>query len=62
MEQTEHEQTGRGGINNYFYGNDNKVINLKLTQEQIAVLGSGNQLARNINNLFNTLTDQDHGK
>jgi hypothetical protein len=62
MEITEHEQKRCVGINNHFYGSVNQVINLKLSEELIAALGSNNQLAKTISNLFNPQKDQNYGE
>ena len=62
MEITEHEQKGCGGITNHFYRSVNQVINLKLSEELIAALGSNNQLAKTISNLFNPQKDQNYGE
>ena len=45
MDITEEEPKSRSGINNYYYGGVTNVINLRLSEEQIAVLGSGNNIA-----------------
>jgi hypothetical protein len=50
------------GINNHFYGSVNQVINLKLSEELIAALGSNNQLAKTISNLFNPQKDENYGE
>ena len=39
MEQDEQKARHSSGINNYYYGGVTKVINLKLTTEQIQALG-----------------------
>ena len=52
----------RGGINNFYYGRVTNVINLKLSKEQVAVLGSGNNIAETINSLVNPYIETGHGK
>ena len=52
----------RGGINNFYYGGVTNVINLKLSKDQVAVLGSGNNIAETINSLLNPHIDTGHGK
>ena len=39
MEQDDQKARHSSGINNYYYGGVTKVINLKLTTEQIKALG-----------------------
>ena len=39
MEQDEQKPRHSSGIHNYYYGGVSKVINLKLTTEQIKALG-----------------------
>ena len=58
----EEEKVSRGGINNYYYGGVQKVINIDLSKEQIAVFGSGNNIARTINSVLNPHIDNGHGK
>ena len=62
METTEEQTVGRGGISNFYYGSVTNVINLKLTKEQVEVLGSGNNIAETINSMINPNTEHDHGK
>jgi hypothetical protein len=62
MDTTEEQQLSRGGISNYYYGGVTNVINLKLTKEQVAVLGSGNNIAETINSILNPHIDNGHGK
>ena len=63
MEKTDEEICRHSsGIQNYYYGGVNNVINLKLTKEEIDIWGSGNQLAQTLSNLFNPLNQNGHGK
>lgn len=62
METTEEQQLGRSGISNYYYGGVTNVINLKLSKDQVAVLGSGNNIAETINSLINPNIKKDHGE
>lgn len=62
MEKTEEQQLCRGGISNYYYGGVTNVINLKLSKDQVAVLGSGNNIAETINSMLNPHIDAGHGK
>jgi hypothetical protein len=62
MDITDEQKLSRGGINNYYYGGVTNVINLKLSREQVAVLGSGNNIAETINSLINPHIDAGHGK
>ncbi len=62
MTTNENQQASRGGIVNVFYGINIQIINIKLTEEQIAVLGSGNQLATNISNMINNLSGNNYEK
>jgi len=59
---TEGQTLSRGGINNFYYGRVTNVINLKLSKEQVAVLGSGNNIAETINSLVNPYIETGHGK
>lgn len=62
MDITEEEPKSRSGINNYYYGGVTNVINLRLSEEQIAVLGSGNNIAETVNSIINPHIVNDHGK
>jgi hypothetical protein len=62
MEITEHEQTSCGGIIIHFHRSVNQVINLKLSDELIAAIGSNNQLAKTISNLLNPQKGENYGK
>jgi hypothetical protein len=62
MELIEEESRGRSGITNNYYGGVTNVINLKLTQDQVAVLGSGNNIAETINSVLNPYINNGHGK
>ena len=62
MEKPEEQNLSRGGISNYYYGGVTNVINLKLSKDQIAVLGSGNNIAETINSLINPNIKPNHGK
>lgn len=62
MDTTEEQRVSRGGISNYYYGGVTNVINLKLSKDQVAVLGSGNNIAETINSLINPNINKDHGK
>lgn len=62
METTEEQQLSRGGISNYYYGGVTNVINLKLSNDQVAVFGSGNNIAETMNSLINPIINKDHGK
>ena len=53
MDITEEEPKSRSGINNYYYGGVTTVINLRLSEEQVAVLGSGNNIAETVNSIIN---------
>ena len=53
MNVTEEESKGRSGINNYYYGGVTNVINLRLSEEQVEVLGSGNNIAETVNSIIN---------
>ena len=53
MDITEEEPKSRSGINNYYYGGVTNVINLRLSEEQVAVLGSGNNIAETVNSIIN---------
>lgn len=53
MNVTEEESKGRSGINNYYYGGVTNVINLRLSEEQVAVLSSGNNIAETVNSIIN---------
>ena len=62
MDTTEEQRVSRGGISNYYYGGVTNVINLKLSKDQVAVLGSGNNIAETINSLINPNIKKDHGE
>jgi len=62
METTDEQRPSRSGINNFYYGGVTNVINLKLSKEQVAVLGSGNNIAETINSLVNPYIETGHGK
>ena len=62
MDTTEEQRVCRGGISNFYYGGVTTVINLKLSKDQVAVLGSGNNIAETINSLINPNINKDHGK
>ena len=62
MDTTEEQQLSRGGISNYYYGGVTNVINLKLSRDQVAVLGSGNNIAETINSLINPNIKKDNGE
>lgn len=62
METTEEQKLSRGGISNYYYGGVTNVINLKLSRDQVAVLGSGNNIAETINSLINPNIKKDNGE
>ena len=62
MDTTEEQQLSRGGISNYYYGCVTNVINLKLSKDQVAVLGSGNNIAETINSLINPNVKKEHGE
>ena len=38
------------------------LINLKLTEEQVVVLGSGNNIAETVNSIINSNNKKDHEK
>ena len=48
MDTTEEQRVSRGGISNFYYGGVTNVINLKLSRDQVAVLGSGTTLQRRL--------------
>lgn len=50
---TEGQTLSRGGINNFYYGGVTNVINLRLSEEQVAVLSSGNNIAETVNSIIN---------
>lgn len=62
METTEEQKLSRGGISNYYYGGVTNVINLKLSRDQVAVLGSGNNIAETINSLINPNFKKENGE
>ena len=62
MDTTEEQRLSRGGINNFYYGGVTNVINLKLSKDQVAVLGSGNNIAETINSLVNPFIKTGDGK
>ena len=62
MDATEEQRVSRGGISNFYYGGVTNVINLKLSKDQVAVLGSGNNIAETINSLVNPFSKTDDGK
>lgn len=62
METTDEQQLGRSGISNYYYGRVTNVINLKLSKDQVSVLGSGNNIAETINSLINPNVKKEHGE
>ena len=62
MDTTEEQRVSRGGISNFYYGGVTNVINLKLSKNQVAVLGSGNNIAETINSLVNPFIKTDDGK
>ena len=62
MDTTDGQRQGRSGINNYYYGEVKNVINLKLSKDQVAVLGSGNNIAETINSLMNPFIKNGDGK
>jgi len=47
MESTEKEKSGRGGISNIYYGNVQKVINLKLARGQHLSVVNGKVIVEN---------------
>ncbi len=60
MITTEEEQFRRSGIYNYYYGEVTNVINLRLTEEQVAVLSSGNNIADTVNSIINPNVKNEH--
>lgn len=62
MVLTEEEKLSRGGITNFYYGGVTNVINLKLTKDQVAVFGSGNNIAETITSILNPNNQKEHGK
>lgn len=62
MDQEEMQVRHSSGIQNNYYGGVTNVINLKLTKDQIEILGSGNQLANTLSNLFNPQKSTEYGK
>jgi hypothetical protein len=60
MITTEEEQFRRSGIYNYYYGGVTNVINLRLTEEQVAVLSSGNNIADTVNSIINPNVKNEH--
>ncbi len=62
MNTNEEQTEGRNGINNFYYGHVTNVINLKLTKEQVDVLGSGNNIAESISNMFKPNRSKSHEK
>ena len=53
MDITEEEPKSRSGIKNYYYGGVTNVINVSLKKEDVAVFGSGNNIADTINSIIN---------
>ena len=62
MDITEEEPKSRSGIKNYYYGGVTNVINVSLKKEDVAVFGSGNNIADTINSIINPHIVNDHGK
>lgn len=62
MDTTEEQRVCRGGISNFYYGGVTNVINLKLSRDQVAVLGSGNNIAETINSIINPNMKKKDGK
>ena len=62
MDTTEEQRVSRGGISNFYYGGVTNVINLKLSRDQVAVLGSGNNIAETINSIINPNMKNNDGK
>ena len=62
MDTTDEQQVSRSGITNFYYGGVTNVINLKLSRDQVAVLGSGNNIAETISNLINPKSTYEDGK
>ena len=62
MDTPNEQRVSRGGISNFYYGGVTNVINLKLSRDQVAVLGSGNNIAETINSLINLCSKNDDGK
>ena len=62
MDTPEEQPVSRGGISNFYYGGVTNVINLKLSKDQVAVLGSGNNIAETINSLVNPFIKNGDGK
>ena len=62
MDTPNEQRVSRGGISNFYYGGVTSVINLKLSKYQVAVLGSGNNIAETINSLINLCSKNDDGK
>lgn len=62
MDVTEEEPKSRSGIKNYYYGGVTNVINVSLKKEDVAVFGSGNNIADTINSIINPHIVNDHGK
>ena len=53
MDITEEEPKSRSGIKNYYYGGVTNVINVSLKKEDVAVFGSGNNIAETVNSIIN---------
>lgn len=62
MIEGEEEPKSRSGIMNYYYGGVTNVINVSLKKEDVAVFGSGNNIAETINSIINPNITKDHGK
>lgn len=62
MIDSEEEPKSRSGIKNYYYGGVTNVINVSLKKEDVAVFGSGNNIADTINSIINPHIVNDHGK
>ena len=62
MDTPNEQRVSCGGINNFYYSGVTNVINLKLSRDQVAVLGSGNNIAETINSLINLCSKNDDGK
>ena len=61
MDVTEEEEPkSRSGIKNYYYGGVTNVINVSLKKEDVAVFGSGNNIADTINSIIKPFTKSDH--
>ena len=60
MDVTEEEPKSRSGIKNYDYDRITNVINVSLKKEDVAVFGSGNNIADTINSIIKPFTKSDH--